>query len=258
MTSDPVPGSSESPLSPSSGHEPNGHEPTLQYPTMQQPAVQDPAVQQPAAQHPAAQQPSRYPYGPPGYQPPSYGPNPYAGPHHGYRPGVGAPGHPQPGMLAASADRERTMDVLKAGYGEGRLTKDEFEMRAGHVMAARTYGELSALVADLPIGPVSGVVPYPPPYYPAPPRGTNGMAIAALACGIAEFFTMGLASIPAVILGHAARAQIRRSGERGDGMAITGLVLGYLGIIGWSLLLLLLVASSASSTGGPVPGPIGG
>ena len=85
-------------------------------------------------------------------------------------------------MLAASADRERTMDVLKAAYGEGRLTKDEFDMRAGQVMAARTYGELSAVVADLPAGPIGGVVPYPPgPYYPVPVRPTNGAAIAALA-----------------------------------------------------------------------------
>jgi len=33
-----------------------------------------------------------------------------------------------------------------------------------------------------------------------------------------------------VILGHLARAQIRRTGEAGDGMAVAGLVLGYLGI----------------------------
>lgn len=157
-------------------------------------------------------------------------------------------------MLAASADRERTMDVLKAAYGEGRLTKDEFDMRAGRVMAARTYGELSALVADLPMGPVSGVMPYPPPgpYYPVPARPTNGAAIAALACGIAEFFTLGAAAIPAVILGHVARGQIKRTGERGDGMAIAGLVLGYLGIVGWALVILgLMISASSAGPAGP-------
>lgn len=238
MTSDPVPGSSGSPPPPSNGQQPGGQQPSGYEPTLQQPAVPQPG-------------PGRFPaYGQPGYPPPSYGPAPYGGPQ-GYRPPQG-PGHPQPGMLAASADRERTMDVLKAAYGEGRLTKDEFDMRAGQVMAARTYGELSAVVADLPAGPVGGVMPYlPGPYYPVPARPTNGAAIAALACGVAEFFTLGLAAIPAVILGHVARGQIKRTGERGDGMAIAGLVLGYLGILGWALFIIALAASSASN-GGPV------
>lgn len=41
---------------------------------------------------------------------------------------------------------------------------------------------------------------------------------------------MGGGVVP-VILGHLARAQIRRTGETGDGMAVAGLVLGYLGIV---------------------------
>jgi hypothetical protein len=153
-------------------------------------------------------------------------------------------------MLAAAADRERTMDVLKAAFGEGRLTKDEFEIRAGRTMSARTYADLSAVVADLPAGP-GAVASFPPGYYPpAVHVPTNGAAIGALACGVAEFFTFGLAAIPAVILGHVARGQIRRTGERGDGMAIAGLVLGYLGIIGWTLFILLFAVTAASSSGG--------
>ncbi len=66
--------------------------------------------------------------GRPGYGPPTYGAAPY-GPQHGpaaYPYGV--PGrYVHPGMLAAAADRERTMDVLKAAYTEGRLTKGEFD-----------------------------------------------------------------------------------------------------------------------------------
>jgi hypothetical protein len=155
-------------------------------------------------------------------------------------------------MLAAAADRERTMDVLKAAFGEGRLTKEEFEIRASRTMSARTYGELSAVVADLPAGP-GAVAAFPPGYYPPVVHTpTNGAAIAALACGIAEFFTLGLAAVPAVILGHVARGQIRRTGERGDGMAIAGLVLGYLGIIGWTLFILGIAVTSVSS-GGATP-----
>ena len=45
------------------------------------------------------------------------------------------------------------MDVLKAAFGEGRLTKEEFDSRSARVLAARTYADLAALVADLPAGP---------------------------------------------------------------------------------------------------------
>jgi hypothetical protein len=145
-------------------------------------------------------------------------------------------------MLTATADRERTMDVLKAAYGEGRITKEEFELRAGRAMSARTYAQLAAVVADLPAGPHLGVMPYQPGYYPALNTPTSGLAIGALVCGILEIFTLGFAAIPAVILGHLARTQIRRTGERGDGMAVAGLVLGYLGIGIWTLIIIALAA----------------
>ena len=58
-----------------------------------------------------------------------------------------------PGMLAANADRERAIDILRAGFAEGRLTKAEYDDRTARVYAARTYGELGSLIADLPSGP---------------------------------------------------------------------------------------------------------
>ena len=48
-------------------------------------------------------------------------------------------------MRAASADRERAVDVLKAGFAEGRLTQDEYNDRMGRAYAARTYGEHKVL-----------------------------------------------------------------------------------------------------------------
>jgi Domain of unknown function (DUF4190)/Domain of unknown function (DUF1707) len=169
-----------------------------------------------------------------------------------------------PGMLAANADRERAIDILRAGFAEGRLTKAEHDSRAARVYAARTYGELGALVADLPAGPVG--VPahyrYPPPPVALPP--INSMAVASLVCGIGEFFTLGLTAIPAIVLGHAARRQIRQTRERGDGMAVAGLVFGWagVGLIALVLLGLFLVVSVSARTGhsvvvGPVPGPAG-
>jgi hypothetical protein len=61
-------------------------------------------------------------------------------------------------MLAGTADRERAVDVIRAGLTEGRLTQDEFTDRVARAYASRTYGDLGQLTADLPAGPV----PYPP------------------------------------------------------------------------------------------------
>jgi Domain of unknown function (DUF1707) len=69
-----------------------------------------------------------------------------------------------PAWLAASADRERAVGVLRAGFAEGRLSQDELHDRVARAYAARTYGELWALTADLPAGPfvpVSGPVAVP-------------------------------------------------------------------------------------------------
>jgi uncharacterized membrane protein len=133
-----------------------------------------------------------------------------------------------PAMLAGTADRERAIDVLKAGFAEGRLTQAEHDERVARAHAARTCAELAALVADLPAGP-SGVVmhfpaaPYPPPA--APP--INSLAVASLICGLAEIPTLGVSAIPAIILGSMARKQIHETGQRGEGLAVAGLILGW-------------------------------
>lgn len=57
-------------------------------------------------------------------------------------------------LLAADADRERVVDVLRAGFAEGRLSQDEFNERVAQTYASRTYGDLRELTADLPAGPV--------------------------------------------------------------------------------------------------------
>jgi hypothetical protein len=55
-------------------------------------------------------------------------------------------------LRASHADREQVIEVLKAAYVQGRLTKDELDARVGQAFAARTYGELAAVTADLPRG----------------------------------------------------------------------------------------------------------
>ena len=103
---------------------------------------------------------------------------------------------------------------------------------------------------------------YPPQpdvqgYYPYPPaRPTNNLAIAALVCGIAQF-AVGVTFIPAIICGHMARRQIRMTGEAGDGMALAGLILGYIGavlLIGAILLFALLAVAVVHGTSVTVQG----
>jgi len=220
------------------------------------------------AQYPRYSPPGGSPVPPPGYHPPASGyqappgyqlqPPGYPVQPPGYPIGPGYPAHPagnQAAMRASSADRERAVDVLKAGFAEGRLTQDEYNDRMGRAYTARTYGELAALTADLP----AGVLPaWPVQAYQAPSTSTNSMAIASMVLGVAEFFTVGLTAIPAVVCGHIARRQIKQTAERGDGLATSGLVLGYMAIIFWSVLIaatLVGMAISITHNGGPVPGP---
>ena len=80
----------------------------------------------------------------------------------------------------------------------------------------------------------------------ASPQRTSGMAIAALVCGI-----LGVSAV-AIILGFVARSQIRRSGgvERGGGMALAGIVLGFVWLalsLIFTITLLVLAHSVSSS-----------
>jgi Domain of unknown function (DUF1707)/Domain of unknown function (DUF4190) len=155
-------------------------------------------------------------------------------------------------LRASTADRERAVDVLKAGFAEGRLTKDEYDDRVAQAYAAITYADLSMVTGDLPGGQM--VAPYGAPYMPYMPvtRPTNSLAVASLVCGLAQPFMFGLTTIPAVILGHMAQGQIRRTGESGKGLATAGLVLGWIGLsIG---LLVAVVIVAAASHANPATG----
>jgi hypothetical protein len=153
-------------------------------------------------------------------------------------------------MLASHADRERAVDVLRAGYAEGRLEQPEFETRVARAYAARTVGELALLVADLPQGPVpqsAPATPVPRTFLSAPRPQTNSKAVGSAVCGVLCLVSFGLTGIPAVVLGHAARSEIRRTGEGGDALALTGLLLGWLSTAGWAILLTLMIVAAAAS-----------
>ncbi|HEU5390882.1 MAG TPA: DUF1707 domain-containing protein [Streptosporangiaceae bacterium] len=73
--------------------------------------------------------------------------------------GSGGAGGPRP--LAAEADRERLLALLREHYATGLLGHEDLDRRVGMVLAARYLDEAAAAVADLPgvqgAGPASGV-----------------------------------------------------------------------------------------------------
>ena len=92
-------------------------------------------------------------------------------------------------------------------------------------------------------------------------RATNSLAVASLAFGIASWFVCPfIGGVLAVIFGHVARGQIRRTGEGGGGLAIAGLILGYLHlafaiVVGFIWLVLLGGFLATLGTMGSSPSP---
>lgn len=152
--------------------------------------------------------------------------------------------HDGPGMRASDNDRERAADVLKAALAEGRLDYEEHADRLNRVMTSRTYGELVHVTSDLPGG--LGNHPAPVAQTWQPQSGyvrreqPEPLAVASLILGILGFFT-GITAIPAVVTGHLALGRIKRARTDGHGMAVAGLVMGYIQIaIGIIILLMVL------------------
>jgi hypothetical protein len=68
-------------------------------------------------------------------------------------------------LRAGHADREQVVETLKDAFVQGRLTRDELDVRAGQALAAWTYADLAALTADLPhapAGPLAAGLASPP------------------------------------------------------------------------------------------------
>ena len=140
-------------------------------------------------------------------------------------------------MRAADTDRDRVVEFLNTAYSEGRLSKDEYDGRLENALSARTYADLDQLVTDLPAARATAATPV---------AKTNGLAIASLACGLALFVFGPLTAIPAIVFGHVARHQIKRTGEQGAGLALAGLILGWATVI---LGIVLIAVGLAISVG---------
>jgi len=76
---------------------------------------------------------------------------------------------------------------------------------------------------------------------------TSGMATASLVLGILGFFSCGMTSLFAVILGHIAERQTARGTHGGRGQAIAGLVLGWIVMAPAVVFLFLMIIGVASA-----------
>jgi Domain of unknown function (DUF1707)/Cell wall-active antibiotics response 4TMS YvqF len=74
--------------------------------------------------------------------------------------------HDDRSLRASDDDRERVAEVLRQAAGDGRLTLAELQDRLEALYAAKTYGELEPVVADLP----SVRLPRPSASAPSPVR----------------------------------------------------------------------------------------
>ena len=151
---------------------------------------------------------------------------------------------PEPGighLRASHADRERAIDVLKAAFAEGRLDQEEYTDRVGQAQVSRTYADLGALVADLPVGPfgtlapapsAAGPLPMPAPPPPPPPglmpsprASMTPLVIAALIAAIMA------PTIAIPVLAVVACINVARSGPgrpRRVRLAVAGVILALL------------------------------
>jgi len=158
----------------------------------------------------------------------------------------------QEDLMALLRDRVLTQDTRVWREGMGQWTP------------ARQVQELMQVMIP------AGMVPQPAPGMPyVQPPATNTMALTSMILGICGLVVAWIfAAIPAVICGHIARRQIRQAAglQTGDGMALAGLITGYLVLILTALMIVgvvifLIWAMEAASSAAPsvplTPGPPG-
>jgi len=160
------------------------------------------------------------PYAPVDYPAEPAPPSNYGAPTDFQQPGYPPPGYPQPGYPQAG--------YPQAGYPQGAYPPPGYppQYQGG-------YGY--------------------DPYAPARPVGTNGKAIAALVASLSGLFLCGVPSIVGLILGIIAMRETKRTGQEGHGMALAGVIVGALAVVGWivyAVIIVLAIAVTSTPTYG--------
>lgn len=111
----------------------------------------------------------------------------------------------------------------------------KFCARCGNPLQPAEQPPAPAVPATAPAQPAAASAPAP---FVEPPS-TSGKAVASLLCGFLFFFFP--AAVAAVILGHLSLSDIKKSAGRltGRGVAIAGLIFGYMGLVLLPILLFI-------------------
>jgi hypothetical protein len=148
-------------------------------------------------------------------------------------------------LRVGHADRERVVEALKGAFVQGRLTRDELDVRVGQALAARTGAELAALTADIPAAVAGPVLPRastrPRPLARAAAASSPCLAIASVALWVAGHLdnplgpspyrswvdlslVVAIAAVVAAlfILGYGVGASIEQRRSRGPRPALPG------------------------------------
>ncbi|MFC5062271.1 DUF4190 domain-containing protein [Actinomycetospora atypica] len=174
-------------------------------------------------------------YGGQGYGGQGYGGQGYG--QTGSEQQYGQPGYAEPGYGQSGSGQQ-------SGYGQQYG-------QTGYGQPA--YGQSGGYPAQS--GPGSPAPGYGPPpgyggYGAAAP--TNSLAIVSLVLSLLGFI-IGFTAIGGVICGHIARRQIRERGEQGDGLALAGLIIGYILIgLGVAFVVFFIVLIAVAGVGSTI------
>ncbi|MFS8101329.1 DUF4190 domain-containing protein [Lentzea alba] len=114
------------------------------------------------------------------------------------------------------------------------MTYDPYNPKQGD-----PYGQQPGQPYGQQPGQPYGAPQYPYGYPPQPKPQQN--AILALVLSCVGFVTCGITAIVGVIFGHIAMGKIKRGEEDGRGLALAGLIVGYVVIVGWVLYFVFIV-----------------
>jgi hypothetical protein len=137
----------------------------------------------------------------------------------------GAPDAAARGYLRAShADREHVIATLKAAFVQGRLTKGELDARVGQTLASRTYADLAAVTADLPVG----LARTQPVRKPARAKARAMAGVAVIFCLTGIYASAGV--VHAVLIGN-------------DRLVIAFIVPAFASLVAWLVAGVMMVDS---------------
>jgi hypothetical protein len=112
--------------------------------------------------------------------------------------GVGTPepADRRPELRVGDADRQRMAERLRRAHDEGRLDLAEFDERVTAAYAARTFGDLDALDADLP-PEAAPRAPVPVPDRRPVPSLDRAAMVAWLGASVANIVIWGVVAVAA-------------------------------------------------------------